>query len=148
VPSNVAQSGTGFASAERMAESRSYVVLAFSPQPSFAYFMKGVLDCAGLTAIASSSSADDLEALAERVHPDAIVYDVSYPFTDNWHKLQQVKCRAALRNLPFVITTSEARELFRRVGCSSAIELFARPSDVAAFQSAVKTAIETRAHAA
>ena len=128
-----------------MAETRSYVVLAFSPQSSFAYFLKGVLDCAGLTAIASSSSAEDLEALALRARPDAIVYDVSYPFTENWHQLQHVRNRPALRDLPFVITTSEAQELFRRVGCSSAIELFARPSDLAAFQSAVKDAIVTAA---
>lgn len=126
-----------------MLDSRAYVVLAFSPQPSFAYFLKGVLDCAGLTAIASSSSTDDLEGLAQRARPDAIVYDVSYPFVENWQQLQQVRNRAALRNIPFVVTTSEARELFRRVGCSSAIELFARPSDLAAFQSAVRSAIET-----
>ena len=128
-----------------MAESRPYVILAFSPQPSFAYFLKGVLDCAGLTAIASSSGAEDLEALAKRARPDAIVYDVSYPFTENWHQLQQLKNRPALRDIPFVITTSEAQELFRRVGCSTAIELFARPSDLAAFQSAVRNVIETTA---
>ena len=128
-----------------MADSRSYVVVAFSPQPSLAYFLKGVLDCAGLSAIASSSSPDDLERLAERVRPDAIVYDVSYPFSENWQQLQQVRNRAALRLVPFVITTSEAHELFRRVGCSTAIELFARPSDLAAFQSAVRSAIETAA---
>ena len=128
-----------------MADTHSYVVLAFSPQPSFAYFLKGVLDCAGLTAIASSSSVDHLEALAQRARPEAIVYDVSYPFTENWHQLQQVMNRPALRDIPFVITTSEARELFRRVGCSSAIELFARPRDLAAFQSAVRNAIEKTA---
>jgi len=128
-----------------MAEVRSYVVLAFSPQPSFAYFLKGVLDCAGLTAIASSSSVEDLEGLAQKARPDAIVYDVSYPFTENWHQLQEVKNRPALRDVPFIITTSEAQELFRRVGCSSAIELFARPSDLAAFQSTVRNVIETAA---
>lgn len=128
-----------------MADSRSYVVVAFSPQPSLAYFLKGVLDCAGLNAIASSSSIDDLERLAQRARPDAIVYDVSYPFTENWQELQQVRNRAAFRGIPFIITTSEARELFRRVGCSTAIELFARPSDLAAFQSAVRTAIESTA---
>ena len=128
-----------------MAETRSYVVLAFSPQPSFAYFLKGVLDCAGLTAIAISASAEDLETLVQRARPDAIVYDVSYPFIENWHQLQQVKNRPALRDIPFVITTSEAQELFRRVGCSSAIELFARPRDLAAFQSTVRNAIETKA---
>jgi CheY-like chemotaxis protein len=129
-----------------MAEAeRSYVVLAFSPQPSLAYFLKGVLDCAGMTAIASSSSVDELERLAQRAKPDAIVYDVSYPFDDNWTQLQLARKRAALRDLPFVITTSEARELYRRVGYAGAIELFARPKDLAAFQAAVRSAIQTTA---
>jgi hypothetical protein len=124
---------------------RSYVVIAFSPQPSLSYFLKGVLDCAGLNAIASSSSVDELESIAWSVRPDAIVYDVSYPFTENWQQLQEARRRAALCNIPFVITTSEARELFRQVGCSSAIELFARPDDLAAFQAAVRAAIDAAA---
>src|SRR5262245_44020543 len=124
---------------------RSYVVLAFSPQPSLAYFLKGVLDCAGMTAIASSSTVDELELLAQRVRPDAIVYDVSYPFAENWNQLQQARNRAALRNLPIVVTTSESQELFRRVGYAGAIELFARPKDLAAFQATVRSAIQTAA---
>jgi len=44
-----------------------------------------------------------------------------------------------------VITTSEAGELFRRVGVSSAIELFARPDNLAAVQSALRRAIEAAA---
>ena len=76
----------------------------------------------------------------QRAKPDAIVYDVSYPFDDNWTQLQLARKRAALRDLPFVITTSEARELYRRVGYAGAIELFARPKDLAAFQAAVRSA--------
>jgi CheY-like chemotaxis protein len=124
---------------------RPYVVVAFSPQPSLAYFLKGVLDCGGMAAIASSSTVDELESLAQRVRPDAIVYDVSYPFVENWNQLQQARKRDALRGTPVVVTTSEAHELFRRVGYSGAIELFARPKDLAAFQAAVLTAIQTTA---
>ena len=129
-----------------MAEStRSYVVVAFSPQPSLAYFLKGVMDCAGLTAIATWSNPEDLEALVQRVRPDALVYDISYPFMENWQQLQQLRNRGAMRDIPIVITTSEAGELFRRVGVSSAIELFARPDNLAAVQSALRRAIEAAA---
>jgi CheY-like chemotaxis protein len=134
-----------------MADSgRQYVVVAFSPQPSLAYFMKGVLDCAGLTAIAASSNPEEIEALAQRARPDAVVYDVSFPFVENWDRLQELRTRPALSDIPFVITTSEAQELERRVGVSTAIELFSRPKDVQEFQSAVRSAIETgaRGHAA
>jgi CheY-like chemotaxis protein len=125
---------------------RPYLVVAFSPQPSLAYFMKGVLDCAGLTAIAASSNPDEVEALAARARPDAVVYDVSFPFVENWNRLEQLRTRPALSGIPFVITTSEAREFKRRVGNSTAVELFSRAKDVRQLQSAVRSAIE-RGHA-
>lgn len=118
------------------------IVVTFSPQPSIAYFLKGVLDCAGFTVVAAASDLDELEARVELVRPDAVVYDVSFPFTENWHNLQQLRSRGALRNVPVVITTSEARELYRRVGVSDAIELFRRPDDIAALREAVCATIE------
>jgi CheY-like chemotaxis protein len=125
---------------------RPYVVVAFSPQSSVAYFMKGVLDCCGLTAIAISAGPE-IEAVAERVHPDAIVYDLSFPFVENWQRFQELRDRPALQDVPFVITTSEVAELQRRVGVTTAIELFSRPKDLAKFQAAVCQAIESAAAA-
>jgi CheY-like chemotaxis protein len=132
-----------------MAEKAGPVVVAFSPQPSFAFFMKGVLDCAGFQTMAASSSPDDLEELVLKVRPDAVVYDVSYPYVENWRQLERLRSRV-LRSIPVVITTSEAGELARRVGVSTAIEMFTRPSDLVAFQSAVKDAIkaDSPSHAA
>jgi CheY-like chemotaxis protein len=117
-----------------------YAVVTFSRQPSVAYFLKGVLDCAGFTTIAASSSPQELEAAVERVHPDAIVYDVSFPFMENWDQLQELRSRA-IADIPVVITTSEARELYRRVGVSSAIEIFRRPDDVTEIRDAITGAI-------
>lgn len=134
--------GTPFATCTSVEnQSLPYAVVTFSRQPSVAYFLKGVLDCAGFTTIAASSSAQDLEAAVERMHPDAIVYDVSFPFTENWRQLQELRGRTAIGNIPVVITTSEARELFRRVGVSSAIEIFRRPDDVTEIREAITGAI-------
>jgi CheY-like chemotaxis protein len=119
----------------------SSVIVTYSPQSSVAYFLKGVLECAGLTVSAAASDVDELETCVQRRRPDGIVYDVSFPFRENWQKLQEVRGLPSLRDLPIVITTSEARELFRVTGCSSAIELFARPNDVAPFRQALLGAI-------
>jgi CheY-like chemotaxis protein len=126
------------------------VVVTYSPQSSVAYLLKGVLECAGLSVSAAVSELQDLETCVKKCRPDAIVYDVSYPFGDNWQKLLEVRSLPALRNLPIVIMTSEARELFRVTGCSSAIELFARPNDVAPFRQTLLGAIRDLAsdHAA
>lgn len=126
------------------------VAVAFSPQSSVAYFLKGVLDCAGLTVTSAVSDYDELDALVRATPPDAIVYDVSFPFAANWQKLQELRARPAFRRIPVIVTTSEARELFRATGYSSAIEIFARPDDVSELRTALLGAIDAIApvHAA
>lgn len=122
---------------------RPYVAVTFSPQPSVAYFLRGVLDSAGFQVAEAAFRPDDLEAAVHRAHPDVIVYDVSYPFTENWRQCQQLLQRAAVRDIPVVITTSEQRELKRSVGVSAAVELFSRPDDVTELRRVVQRAAET-----
>ena len=124
-----------------MSESRGYVLVAFSPQPSVAFFLKGVLDCAGFTVVAASSELATLEQIVERTRPDAVVCDIGFPFLENWTALQQTCHRPALRHLPVVVTTSEVLELRRQVGETGAIELFRRPDDFSALRAAVQSAI-------
>ena len=122
---------------------RSYVAVTFSPQPSVAYFLRGVLDSAGFTVAEAAFRPDDFELAIERSHPDVIVYDVSYPFRENWQQCQQLLGRAAASDIPVVITTSEQRELKRTVGVSAAVELFRRADDVTELRQVVRQAIET-----
>jgi CheY-like chemotaxis protein len=122
--------------------SRSYVAVTYSPQPSVAYFLRGVLDSAGFAVAEASFSPDDLETAIHRSRPDVIVYDVSYPFRENWSQCQQLLRREALSDIPVVITTSEQHELRRTVGVVAAVELFKRPDDVTELRQAVRRAIE------
>ena len=121
---------------------RAPVVVTFSPQPSVAYFLKGVLDCAGFAVVASSSNIDELDAAIQRTQPDAIVYDVSFPFVESWNQLQELRTRATAHDIPVVITTSEARELQRRIGVTAAVEIFRRPDDIAELRRTMQHAIE------
>ncbi len=118
-----------------------FVTVAFSPQSSVAFFLKNILEFAGLRVTEATSTLEDLEAAVRRDRPTAIVYDVSFPFTFHWEQLQKIRRRPSLQSVPVVVTTSEARELFRATGCSSAIELFARPNDVSQFRQALLGAI-------
>jgi len=142
--------GIRFAERCRMAETlRQISVVAFSPQSSVAYFLKGILDCTGFRATAVSA-LDELEDVVHRIQPEAVVYDISFPFIANWQKLQQLRGRSPLQRVPIVVTTSEARELFRSVGFAGAIEIFARPDDVTTLREALRRAIDAVApvHAA
>jgi CheY-like chemotaxis protein len=116
-------------------------VVTFSQKASVAYFLKGILDCDGFTVTAAFSSLGDLEEAVWRARPEAIVFDVRFPFAANWEKLQQVRERPALRNVPIVVTSSESRELFCAVGGSAAIDVFARTDDVGALAEALRRAI-------
>jgi DNA-binding response OmpR family regulator len=121
--------------------SRSYV--AFSHQPSVAYFLRGVLDSAGFAVSDASFRPDDLEVAIHRNRPDVIVYDVSYPIIENWQQCQQLLKQAGASDIPVVITTSEGKELQRTVGVSAAVQLFRRPDDVSELKEAVRKAIQT-----
>lgn len=122
---------------------RDYVVVTYSPQPSIADFLKRIVESAGFAAQAASTH-DEIEELVSGVMPDAIVYEIGFPFSDNWHQLVQLQGRATFRGIPFVITTPDAPELYRRVGVR-AMELFRRPDDLSELKHAVLGAIETAA---
>ena len=136
--------GISFAELDGMQQAaRDYAVVTFSPQPSVADFLKRIVESAGF-ASQSASSTDELEALVSTVMPDAIVYEVGFPFSDNWRELVSLQSRPAFRGVPVVITTPDAPELYRRVGVS-ALELFRRPDDLNELKQMVLGAIETAA---
>lgn len=122
---------------------RDYVVLTFSPQPSVADFLKRIVDQAGFDSRATST-VDELHDAAAAVIPDAIIYEIGFPFTDNWRQLSELRTRAALQRVPIVITTPDAQELHRRLGVP-ALELFRKPDDLSAFREAVLQAIQAAA---
>jgi DNA-binding response OmpR family regulator len=118
-----------------------YVVLTFSPQPSVADFLKRIVGEAGFASQAVSS-LDDLQDAVTKAVPDAIIYEVGFPFSDNWHQLTELRMNTAVRHVPFVITTGDAHELFRRVGVP-ALELFRKPDDLSVVRDALLSAIHT-----
>jgi CheY-like chemotaxis protein len=122
--------------------SSTYETVTFSPQSLVAYFLKGVLECSGLTVSAAASSVADLEECVRRNQPAAIVYDVSFPFSTNWQALQALRSQPALRNVPVVVTTSDARELFRVTGYSNAIEIIVKPENIVGLRQSLRHAIE------
>jgi DNA-binding response OmpR family regulator len=124
-----------------------HVVVTFSPQPSVAAFLQRIVGAAGFTSNATASTVEELESLVKRVSAHAIVYEIGFPFTDNWHQLVEARTRPSLQNMPIVITTGDARELYRRVGVPAAIELFRKPDDLSELRGAILGAIREAAPA-
>ena len=140
--------GTEFAPCRSMSsQPAEYVAVTFSSQPSVAYFLKGVLDCAGFMSVASSS-VDELDLLLQQVRASVLVYDLSYPFQENWRALQRLRRSTVLQHLPVVITTSEAPALYQALGIAADVEIFRRPDDVTELRRIVRQTIDAAVHAA
>lgn len=120
---------------------RDHIVVTFSPQPSVAEFLRRIVDEAGFASQATSTTDDLCQAVRDLV-PDAVIYEIGFPFTDNWHQLNRLRAQSPLRHVPFVITTADARELYRRVGVP-ALELFRKPDDLSEIRATVLNAIAT-----
>jgi DNA-binding response OmpR family regulator len=116
-------------------------LIAFSPQPSVADFLKKILEKAGFSASACWATPDHLEAAVLQTPPDAVVCEVGFPFAQQWRALTDARRRPALRNVPFVIVTGEPEELFRRVGVRAALSIFSRPDNSADVRAAVEAAV-------
>src|SRR5256885_12302667 len=119
-------------------------VVAFSTQPSVGEFLRNILEKAGFDALAIVSGRSvALEALVEMVKPDAVMYDIGFPFAPHFDELEQLRRNGRpLGRVAVVITTSDARQLKRRVGVDDALEIFRRPDDLSEIRSAVIGAIE------
>lgn len=117
---------------------RGLVVLTYSAQPSVADFLRRIADAAGFDSQAVSS-AEDLKTVATRVRPDVVLYEIGFPFTEQWQQLTRLRHEAALQDLPFVITTPDAAETLRRIGVH-ALELFRKPDDLSTIRHAVLSA--------
>jgi DNA-binding response OmpR family regulator len=120
---------------------RDHTIVTFSPQPSVAAFLQRIVDAAGFTANATASTVEELETLVNRESPDAVVYEIGFPFTDNWDQLKRARQRPFLQHMPIVVTTGDAREFYRRVGVPASIELFRKPDDLTELRGAILGAI-------
>ena len=80
----------------------------------------------------------------ERV--DIVLYDVAIPYEANWDYLRRIRQSDALRNVPFVVTTTNQRALEAFVGSAEVIEIIGKPYDLARVAEAVERAIHGDAH--
>jgi CheY-like chemotaxis protein len=54
---------------------------------------------------------EDVARLAKLERPDVVVYDVGYPYAENWRLLECLRSRAPLASVPVVVTTASRQAL-------------------------------------
>ena len=53
----------------------------------------------------------DVARIANFERPDVVVYDVGYPYAENWRLLECLRSKSPLMSVPLVVTTASRRAL-------------------------------------
>lgn len=72
--------------------------------------------------------------------PDVIVYDIALPYRQNYLLFESLSNRKSVKNIPFVLTTTNKDALEEMVGKTSAHELIGKPYDLQEIIDAVRKA--------
>lgn len=74
-----------------------------------------------------------------RLRPNAVVYDLAYPYDVSWTAFQTV--RAAVPACRWVVTTTDTRALTELVGPAGALPIIGKPFELETITAAVHTAL-------
>ena len=95
---------------------RPPVIALINSTPDVVEMLRVALEQAGFVVVSTFThlirTGDvDLESLIEQHQPQAIVYDVAPPYASNWNLFRHVSQLPALKDRPFVITSTNPERL-------------------------------------
>jgi CheY-like chemotaxis protein len=87
----------------------------------------------------------DLAAFLAEHHPAAMIWDIAFPYEQNWAFFQAVQADTASHGCRVVLTTTNKRALEDLVGPTSTRELLGKPYDLDQLLTAVQQAVAASA---
>jgi DNA-binding NarL/FixJ family response regulator len=125
-------------------------VAIFNSRPDFIEALRLALEADGFTT-ACAHLADiqegrlDLPAFVALHEPSMIVYDLPRPYESHWNFLRLLKDSTSLKDVTWVLTTTDKQALEAAVGASGVVEIiFGEPYGVADVLAAVHEAFTRR----
>ncbi len=88
---------------------------------------------------------DAARAFVARHRPHVIVFDVSFPYAQNWERFCEFRDADGMRDIPIVLTTTNKKALDEIVGATAATEIIGKPCDMDQLAAAVSRAVHSSA---
>ena len=124
------------------------VVAVFNSSDDMVELLRMMLESHGFVVV-SGHIADlrraklDLQAFVQQNRPAAVVYDLVPPYDSQWAFLDHLRQVSPLRDIPFVLTSTNAKMARELAGRSErVIEVLGRPFDMDELLAAVRRAAE------
>jgi CheY-like chemotaxis protein len=73
--------------------------------------------------------------------PDVILYDIGLPYKENYELFKKLRTRPVVRDIPFVLTTTNKDALEKFIGKTHIYELIGKPYDLKEIVEAVSKAL-------
>ena len=122
-------------------------VAVFNTNDDVVELLRIVLENAGFVVISAhvdriKRGEVDLEHFVTQHQPKVIVYDIPPPYDRQWAFLNHMRRLPFLRDIPFVLTSTNAAKLRELVGTDEMIyEIIGKPYDLEQIVTAVKNSL-------
>ena len=122
-------------------------VVLFNSSDDLIELLKITLETQGFVVVTGHISALrkgelNLPTLVEQHKPAAVIYDLIPPYDRQWQYLDHLRATSALKNIPFVLTSTNAKAAREIAGRDElVVEVLGRPFDLDELLAAVRRAV-------